>query len=78
MSQAKLIFLVSSTIITVVLLSTELWTERKYRLEMLAGVIATTFLGFDYYRTRRRLRQLGLLSGGDFDSQEDGKISDDE
>jgi hypothetical protein len=45
---------------------------------MLAGVIATTFLGFDYYRTQRRLRQLGLLSGSDFDSQDDDKNSDDE
>ncbi len=73
MSQAKQVFLVSSAVITVVLLSTEFWTDRKYRLEMLAGVIATTFLGFDYYRTQRRLRQLGLLSGGDFESQEDDK-----
>lgn len=78
MSQAKQIFLVSSAIITVVLLSTEFWTERKYRLEMLAGVIATTFLGFDYYRTQRRLRQLGLLSGGEYESLEDDKNSDDE
>ena len=73
MSQAKQVFLVSSAVITIVLLSTEFWTDRKYRLEMLAGVIATTFLGFDYYRTQRRLRQLGLLSGGDFESQEDDK-----
>ena len=78
MSQAKQIFLVSSAIITVVLLSTEFWTERKYRLEMLAGVIATTFLGFDYYNTRRRLRQLGLLSGSDFEALEDDKKPGDE
>lgn len=73
MSQAKQIFLVSSALITVILISTEFWTERKYRLEMLAGVIATTFLGFDYYRTQRRLRQLGLLSGVEPDSVEESK-----
>jgi hypothetical protein len=72
-AQAKQIFLVSSIVITVVLLSTEFWTERKYRLEILAGIIATTFLGFDYYRTQQRLRELGLLAGNDADSQdEDG------
>ncbi len=71
MSQAKQIFLVSSFLITLVLISTELWSERRYRLEILAGFIATTFLGFDFLRTRRRLRELGLLVQNEIDDDED-------
>ena len=70
-AKVKQIFLGISGGITLILASTELWTTRRYRLEILAGIIATAFLGFDYYRTQRRLRELEMIVPNEVDAMND-------
>ncbi len=59
--KVKHIFLAISGGIALILATTELWTTRRYRIEIASAVLATAFLGYDYYRTKRRLHELELI-----------------
>jgi len=72
-TKLKKIFLGISGGIALVLLSTELWTTHRYRLEILAAVIATVFLGWDQYRNQRRLRELGMIVPNEVDAGDDAE-----
>ncbi len=67
----KHIFLAISGGIALILISTELWTTRRYRLEMSAALLATAFLGWDYYRTQKRLRELEAIAPPELDSPDE-------
>ncbi len=70
-SQIKQIFLGISSGIAVLMLSTELWTTRRYRLEIAAALIATAYLGYDFWKTRIRLRELESIASNDAESSDD-------
>ena len=76
-TKLKQIFLGISGGIALILLSTELWTTRRYRLEILAALIATAFLGWDQFRTQRRLRELGEIVPNEVDAVEEEAVSAD-
>ena len=71
--KVKQIFLAISGGIALILLSTELWTTRHYRLEMTAAMIATAILGYDYYRTKKRLHELELIAPLEVDSNDEAE-----
>ena len=75
-TKLKQIFLGISSGIALILLSTELWTTRRYRLEILAALIATAFLGWDQYRTQRRMRELGMIVPNEVETTEDDTEAD--
>lgn len=74
----KQVFLAISAGIALILVSTELWTTRRYRLEMSAALLATAFLGWDYYRTQKRLRELQAIAPPELDTPDEGDESDGE
>ena len=69
-AKVKQIFLLISGGIALILATTELWTTRRYRIEIAAALIATAFLGFDYWRTQRRRQELGLIAPIELDDEE--------
>ncbi len=58
----KQVFLALSGGIALILISTELWATLHYRVEIAASLLALAFLGYDYYRTQARLRELELIA----------------
>ena len=67
----KQVFLAISGGIALILVTTELWTTRRYRLEMTAAMLATAFLAYDYFRTQKRLRELESIAPLEADSDAD-------
>lgn len=72
----KQIFLMLSGGIALILLSTEVWSTTKYRMESLAAIIATAFLGFDFFRTQKRMKELSELSPMDSETPEAAEETD--
>jgi hypothetical protein len=56
--KVKRVFVGVSAVIGLVLISTLIWSEKAYYLEILAAIIATAFLSIDFVRTEKRLREL--------------------
>ncbi len=72
----KHVFLAISGGIALILISTELWTTRRYRLEMSAALLATAFLGWDYFRTQKRLRELESIAPVETDTVDEAEESE--
>ncbi len=72
----KQVFLAISGGIALILISTELWTTRRYRLEMSAALLATAFLGWDYFRTQKRLRELESIAPPELDTPDEDAESE--
>lgn len=56
--KVKRVFVGVSAVIGLVLISTLIWSDKAYYLEILAAIIATAFLSIDFVRTEKRLREL--------------------
>ena len=72
----KHIFLAISGGIALILISTELWTTRRYRIEMSAALLATAFLGWDYFRTQKRQRELESIAPPELDTPDEEEESE--
>ena len=69
----KQVFLALSGGIALILISTELWATLHYRMEIAASLLALAFLGYDYYRTQTRLRELELIAPLEAETDDEGE-----